>query len=259
MLEYRKRPFDQKLVELWQARDLVPAGTLDTLPWLIDLGLSRHAFLLAVADHTPAWAELVSACRELAASDMDVHSNEQENEEGPWLTPQQTLVGKLWLRAHHLDVPWMQEWTWRAMYLLRFLIRHFGSEVITIDSVLHAEEGGFPVPDPYDVADASRAFEWKDSEPPPSPHLESLEVFLDRMRESFRSREQALKDDGLTARRSTAKHAEWFARFQVGKERVAHIIKRADVTRQAFDEAVPRFSERIALPMRRSGTVSVSN
>jgi hypothetical protein len=150
----------------------------------------------------------------------------------------------------------MREWALRAVVMISDYLDQAGrNAAIPIDTiVLHPL--GAPEPDMLAVIAANDRVQdalggWSADEHPPDPITETKGAFLRRMDRAYALRESWLGSSG-PSRRALSQHAEWFARWQVGRETVGEILHRyPDSDPSNVLKARESFSDLIELPARK--------
>jgi hypothetical protein len=252
--EFLQLPVIAGYLKTWKAQGLLPKGFSPSLPSLIELGIQRFHFVAAIERCTPAWGELVVACRSMREAQLDRVHDDGTLLELPMLTASQVATVDWWLRMKHVDVPWMREWVTRAVHYLGYRL-DARSTPDFVDMLYDEDEGGPPIPNPHEMAHRSRRFEW--DEPGPMPRFERFEDFQERMTRRWKEA-AAIFEDSQDLPRKTELHADRFARFQVGGETVQQICASSDsdIDERRVRSALKDFSDRIGLPRRTEGLPS---
>ena len=224
---------------------------IEHLSKLFDISLARTAFVRAVGSKTTAWNELMDTLRSgldaMRATDQRVH---------PGFPTVLDLLG-LWLDRYQLNVPWVGGWA-RVGIACLSLQKHDDRKV---DRLLGYGTPFLPSPDYTQLLTLISAGdlyddEWKMYEPPPNPLGETYQEFAERMKESWQLRVDAI-DGQLPSKRKFDEHAEWTARFHVGRESADAIWATTDLAdRRSVPKQIESFAALIELPLRERPVIS---
>jgi hypothetical protein len=230
----------QRLIQWWQDHGIVPRESGLSVRRLIDLGLARDAFIDAIGRVTPAWQDFLSRCVRLTDDDLKREWEQQPRRDAliaEWLrmwnlTPAQWLTGFLQFTIIYVETDWGEP----SPATIR-------TEMIGAPPARTALLAAMP--------DSSQLLRrWSADEAPPNPIVESLGDFIERMKEAYALRAEALEIDAPTKRRIEL-HAEWLARFQVASEDVADLLESyPDCDRSTIQKALKSFSAHIDIPLR---------
>jgi hypothetical protein len=255
------------LIKQWQSDGIIARGSMPTTGHLVDMGVARYQFVLAIGRHTQAWNELVAWCRSMHTAGLD--AGDDDGPAGaPVFTVAQRSVVDLWVTTHRIDVPWIRAWTQKAVSALREFFYELDAdpEILqaaatdddgicspadgpTVQTILFVDSGNLPIPRPTEAIEACASDMYY--EIAPYPRLETLEQWLERAADAYAQR---MNDADITGRASikhVARNAERFARFQVGGEKVSEIFAGAhEEDQRTIERAIAKFSELVEVPRR---------
>ena len=230
---------------------------LDTLSDLFAIGFGRRAFVRALAATTSAWEEFTTTCLARWNPSCGV-----DDAVGPWLHKRQ------------LDVPWFREWARSALVIvgrqkeLADKAAEFPAKSgkrgqrELLDHILDVERCG-PQPN-YEyvldlLGDGDVFDEWRLFESPPNPLVETSTQFQSRMKESWQLRVDAIHGSPVL-KRKLDEHAEWTARFHVGRQPPFRIAARLGIdNRDTVPKGIESFARLVELPLRKKPPRSFEN